>query len=93
MKKLITLVLVCFCIAAGAQPFYRKTKHKTVKTMSRSEVRKVQKGVNMYTRQDGVVRKNTFVVRLFSKPAQADVYKQSKSHQKDWKQWEESGSR
>jgi hypothetical protein len=55
MKKLI--ILITFFVmsgiwseAAAQQTFYRKTKHRTVTTLKRHELRKIQSGHNLYSR-------------------------------------------
>lgn len=44
---------------AEAQPFAGTTKHKPIKRMTRSEVRKAQAGVNLYVRENGKVYRNS----------------------------------
>jgi hypothetical protein len=39
-------------------PFYRPVKHKTVKRMTRKQVRKAQNGKNFYVRKKGQMKKN-----------------------------------
>jgi len=38
-------------------PFYKPTRHKMVKRMKQSQVRKAQKGKNFYFRKKGKMRK------------------------------------
>jgi len=44
-------------VTVNQLPFYKPTKHKTVKRMKRRQVRKAQNGKNFYFRKNGVVRK------------------------------------
>ena len=68
MKKLL-LILTIFvtsgiCFEATAQEtFHRKTKHRPVKTLKRHELRKIQSGHNLYSRDSRGVYKTS---RCFS---------------------------
>lgn len=55
MKKLLILILMLLTISAGAEPFFRRTKHKPIKRMKTWEVRKVQSGRNLYERKGSKV--------------------------------------
>lgn len=69
MRRLLVVILIMAATVASGQPFYRQTKHKPIKRMSRVDVRKAQKGVNMYTRENGkVVRNNGRAWTRMSKP-------------------------
>ena len=59
MKKIIIyLILVLLALPAASQPFAGRTKHHTVKRMTRSQVRKAQKGKTYYYRtNDGKLKK------------------------------------
>jgi len=64
MKKIISLLIIIFLasgtwIGAQAQgPYCGRTKHKTVRRMTNQQVKKVQRGKNMYIRVRGQVKKN-----------------------------------
>ena len=56
---ILAALLICFQLPVSAQaPFAGKTKHKTVKKLKRHQVRKIQKGENLYIRVNGKVKKN-----------------------------------
>lgn len=59
MKKLIIiLVLLMAGSTVDAQPFFRRTKHKTVTRLSKRQVKKIAKGESLYKWKNGKIRKN-----------------------------------
>ena len=63
MKSIFSCVIILMLSVAVAsgQEFHGRTKHKPVTRMSRTDVRKAQAGVNMYTRENGKVVRNNGV--------------------------------
>jgi len=59
MKYLLIALFLTFFLTVEGQEFSGRTKHKPIKRMSVSDVRKAQKGVNMYVRDNGVVHRNS----------------------------------
>jgi hypothetical protein len=62
MKRII-LVLVAILVgiwfeASAQQPFYRPTKHKLMKHMTRHQVKKANKNKTLYVRHHGKMKKN-----------------------------------
>jgi len=50
----LLIMAVCFCLvfnANASSPFAGKTKHKTVKRMTKRQVKKAQKGKTFYYRK------------------------------------------
>ena len=75
MRKLL-LILTIFvtsgiCFEATAQEFHRKTKHRTVKTLKRHELRKIQSGHNLYSRDSRGVYKTSRVYSGVKRPKDA----------------------
>ena len=66
MKTLILAILILICSGVSAQS-YKPTKHKTVKTMKASKVKKVQQGKNLYFRDSAGVHKNNLKNRTVAK--------------------------
>ena len=64
MKKLIAILIIflvsgtCFQANAKNDPFFRPTKNKTVKRMTRTQVRKAQLGYNYYHRVNNKSKRN-----------------------------------
>lgn len=64
MKKLIAILSIIilsgisFQANAGNEPFFRPTKNKTVKRMTRTQVRKAQLGYNYYHRVNNKSKRN-----------------------------------
>jgi hypothetical protein len=64
MKKIIFIFIVFLfagiwlSASASAEPFTRNTKHKTVKRMTRAQVRKAQNGHTYYHRVNNKVKRN-----------------------------------
>lgn len=59
MKKLIIiLVLLMAGSTVDAQPFAGRTKHKTVKKLSKRQIKKIAKGKSLYKWKNGKIRKN-----------------------------------
>lgn len=60
MKKIIIVLILLLAVSTvDAQPFAGTTKHKTVKRLKKSQVRKIQKGENLYVRvKNGKVKRN-----------------------------------
>jgi len=51
MKKLILVMVMIFAVQQiEANPWQQKTKHKTIKRMTRAQVRKAQIGYTLYER-------------------------------------------
>lgn len=76
MKNLI--ILITFFVmsgiwseAAAQQTFYRKTKHRTVKTLKLHEVRKIQSGHNLYSRDSRGSYKTSRLYSGISRPKDA----------------------
>jgi cbb3-type cytochrome oxidase cytochrome c subunit len=60
MKKLIALFVIALfmctiSVPVQALPFFKRTKHKTVKKMRKRHIRKAQKGKTFYFRRKGVL--------------------------------------
>ena len=66
MKTLILSILILICSGVSAQS-YKPTKHKPVKTMKASKVKKVQNGKNLYFRDSAGVHKNNLKNRMLAK--------------------------
>lgn len=62
MKKLIILLMLIIAspVVTSANPWHKKTSNKTIKKMTRSQVRKAQIGYTLYERNQrtGKVEKN-----------------------------------
>lgn len=62
MKKSVLLLVIFLmsgiCFSAQGEPFNRPTKHKTVKRMTRSQVRKAQRGHTYYHRVNNQIKRN-----------------------------------
>lgn len=62
MKSIIIMLLLLFAaptIETSANPWHIKTKHKTIKRMTRKQVRQAQIGRTLYERRNGKVHKNS----------------------------------
>lgn len=56
----VIIIIATICIALNAsahEPFAGKTKHKTVKKMSKRQVKKAKKGKTFYYRKHGKIVK------------------------------------
>jgi hypothetical protein len=76
MKKLI--ILITFFVMSGIwseataqETFHRKTKHRTVKTLKRHELRKIQSGHNLYSRDSRGSYKTSRLYSGISRPKDA----------------------
>ena len=66
MKKLFILIVLltgATCLSKAQATFHRQTKHKPVKVLKRHEVKKIQSGHNLYSRDSRGVYKTS---RMFS---------------------------
>jgi hypothetical protein len=68
MKKLIFLIILLFAITGSqASPFFKPSKHKLMKRMTRTEVIQVAAGKNLYSHKNGEVVRNKFSWRIPAK--------------------------
>ena len=60
MKKIAFLIMFMLLssVTFAQQPFFRRTKHKTITRMTNRQVKKVQKGKNLYMHKGSKVKKN-----------------------------------
>jgi hypothetical protein len=59
MRLFLTIILIFTAVLVSGQEFSRTTKHKPIKRMSRSDVRKAQIGVDLYERVGAIVYRNS----------------------------------
>ena len=75
MKKLIIILTIFLtsgiCFEATAQEFHRQTKHRTVKTLKLHQLRKIQSGHNLYSRDSRGVFKTSRVYSGINRPKDA----------------------
>ena len=63
MKKLLFIVamaLFCFSYSAEAKPYHSRKNHKTVKRMTKRQVKNASKGKTFYHMKRGKIRKRRF---------------------------------
>jgi hypothetical protein len=85
MKKLITglLFILAVSISASANPWHEKTKHKTVKRMKPSQIRKIQIGYTMYERNPATHKVEKNLNRPWSTVKRPTSYNAFHNNKKD----------